>query len=294
MKIHHLNCGTINPPGGPLADGVSPWYRRGRAVCHCLLLETATGLVLVDTGIGTHTIEKPTGSTERWFVRGLHPSLDPRETALAQITALGFSANDVRHVVLTHLDVDHVGGLPDFPNASVHLSSNEFDALQHPRTWFERRRYLNQPALAHNPRWVPHADDGDTWMGFDGTQQIAGLDGIVLVPLYGHTVGHIGVAIAKDSAAGSKWLLHGGDSFSYHGQLETPARYPLGLKAFDNALQADKTLRLQNIERLRELAIRGDVDIFAAHDAHAFDRLTSTAPAHEPESNTHRDGQKKL
>jgi len=291
MKVHHLNCGTINPPGGSLADGESPWYRRGRAVCHCLLLETSTGLVLVDTGIGTHTIEKPTDSTERLFVRGLHPSLNPRETALAHITALGFSARDVRHVVLTHLDIDHIGGLPDFPNASVHLSRNELDALQHPRTWFERRRYLNQHALEHNPHWVPHADEGETWMGFEGAQLIDGLEGIVLVPLYGHTVGHIGVAVADETAGGTKWLLHGGDSFSYHGQLETPARYPWGLRAFDNLMQVDKTLRLQNIERLRELARHGEVDIFAAHDAHAFDRLASAAPAREPKPKTHRDGQ---
>ncbi|WP_157896264.1 hypothetical protein [Mycobacteroides chelonae] len=51
-----------------------------------------------------------------------------------------------------------------------------------------------------------------------------------------------------------------------------PHRYPLGLKVFDNILQADKPLRSQHIERLRELSQREDVDIFAARDAHAFDR----------------------
>ncbi|WP_078285593.1 MBL fold metallo-hydrolase [Mycobacteroides chelonae] len=281
MKIHHLNCGTMNPPGGPLADGASPWLARGRVVCHCLLLETDTGLVLIDTGIGTHNIEHPIKSLDRWFVWGLKPALDPRETAVAQITALGFAASDVRDIVLTHLDPDHIGGLPDFPNAAVHISGNEYHALQNPRTWFERRRYLDRSALAHNPNWVPHTSRGDTWMGFDGAQLIDGLgDDIVLVPLYGHTAGHIGIAVARQTSTGRKWLLHAGDSFSYHGQLETPARYPLGLRIFDSALQADKTLRLHNIERLRELAQRGDVDIFAAHDAHTFDRLAAQQPVH--------------
>ncbi|GAA1463488.1 MBL fold metallo-hydrolase [Williamsia maris] len=243
-----------------------------------MLLETSTGLVLVDTGVGTHTIETPTSTVERAFIRGVHPVLDPRETALAQITALGFSADDVRDVVLTHLDIDHIGGLPDFPTAAVHLSSNEYDALQNPRTWFERRRYLDQPSLAHQPRWVTHASFGDTWMGLEGVHLIEGIDDIVLIPLYGHTVGHIGIAVAVDTPNGRRWLLHGGDSFSYHGQLETPVRYPYGLRVFDSALQADKKMRLHNIERLRELAHREDVDIFAAHDAHAFDRLSLTGP----------------
>lgn len=37
MKVHHLNCGTMRPPGTPTL------------VCHVLLVETDNGLVLVDT-----------------------------------------------------------------------------------------------------------------------------------------------------------------------------------------------------------------------------------------------------
>ncbi len=37
---------------------------------------------------------------------------------------LGYSINDVRHIILTHLDLDHAGGLHDFPNAAVHVSGS--------------------------------------------------------------------------------------------------------------------------------------------------------------------------
>lgn len=40
MRVHHLNCGTMHPRFVP--DGL---------VCHVLLLETAAGLVLVDSGL---------------------------------------------------------------------------------------------------------------------------------------------------------------------------------------------------------------------------------------------------
>jgi glyoxylase-like metal-dependent hydrolase (beta-lactamase superfamily II) len=41
MKVHHLNCGTMNMPTAPM-------------VCHVLLVETDNGLVLVDSGFGSH------------------------------------------------------------------------------------------------------------------------------------------------------------------------------------------------------------------------------------------------
>lgn len=49
MRIHHLNCGTDCPFGGALFDGRSKGLT-GHLVCHCLLIETNEGLVLVDTG----------------------------------------------------------------------------------------------------------------------------------------------------------------------------------------------------------------------------------------------------
>jgi glyoxylase-like metal-dependent hydrolase (beta-lactamase superfamily II) len=52
------------------------------------------------------------------------------ETAIAQIEALGFSWEDVKHIALTHFHYDHAGGLPDFPGAKVHIFQGELDAIQ--------------------------------------------------------------------------------------------------------------------------------------------------------------------
>ncbi|WP_223281445.1 MBL fold metallo-hydrolase [Streptomyces antnestii] len=46
------------------------------------------------------------------------PVLDTGETAVRQVAALGYDIEDVRHIVLTHLDLDHAGGLRDFPPAA--------------------------------------------------------------------------------------------------------------------------------------------------------------------------------
>ncbi len=48
-KIHHLKCGSMCPVCAPLF-GQKGW--KAEIVCHCLLVETDRGLVLIDTGFG--------------------------------------------------------------------------------------------------------------------------------------------------------------------------------------------------------------------------------------------------
>ena len=114
----------MRPLGGRFIDGEPGRLRPARLVCHCLLLETPGGLVLVDTGFGQRDIADP-GPSLGAFRRMIRPVLDLEETAARQVVRLGFAVQDVRHVVLTHLDLDHAGGLPDFPHARVHVLAAE-------------------------------------------------------------------------------------------------------------------------------------------------------------------------
>ncbi|OBB84379.1 hypothetical protein A5779_06550 [Mycolicibacterium peregrinum] len=126
MKVHHLNCGTMNMPTAPM-------------VCHVLLVETDHGLVLVDSGYGSHDHRNPGKRVgpSRLVVR---PLFEDTETALHQIQQLGYQRDDVRHIVITHLDVDHIGGLSDFPEATIHVTAAEaLGAIKAP-SWRERFR----------------------------------------------------------------------------------------------------------------------------------------------------------
>jgi glyoxylase-like metal-dependent hydrolase (beta-lactamase superfamily II) len=191
--------------------------------------------------------------------------LDPKETMRAQLAPLGIRPDDVRHIVVTHLDLDHAGGLADFPRAKVHVHEVELAAALARKSGNEKRRY--RPAQwAHNPDWARLPVGGEAWQGFAGVNKLPGVAAeILLVPLYGHTRGHCGVAVRAPEG----WLLHAGDAYFHHGEVEPQRRCPTGLRLFQWLMQLDGAARLANQARLRALAndAAAKVRVFCSHDA---------------------------
>ena len=254
MAIHHLNCGSFRPHGS-MFGRIGP----DTAVCHVLLVERADGLLLVDSGFGTGDIAEPR-RLGRPFTAIMRPQLRDAETAVHQVQQLGYQPSDVRDIVLTHLDLDHAGGIGDFPHARVHVHVTELSAALNPATFNERRRYI-PGHWAHGPQWVEHDDAGDDWFGFASVRALD--DDVVLIPLAGHTHGHVGVAVRD----GGRWLLHAGDSYYNANEIATPPRYLPGLVAFQRLVAIDEQARRSNQSRLRELKTdHPEVSIFSAHD----------------------------
>jgi glyoxylase-like metal-dependent hydrolase (beta-lactamase superfamily II) len=275
VRIHHINCGTMCPRGQRLINGHGSLLGPGKLVCHVLLIEGPNGLTLVDTGFGTGDITQ-SDKMDSMFKALTRPALDSKETAIEQVKTLGFDANDVKHVVLTHLDIDHGGGLPDFPQAQVHLWAPELATMQNPPKR-ERRRYkVSASHWAHGPNWVTHDIGGDEWLGFESVRILPDSAAeILLIPLPGHSLGHTGVAVRHNN----NWLLHCGDAYFAHGDIETPRNCPAGLRAFQSLIQADGKLRHQNQDRLRDLASRhpSEVTLICSHDQTELERAQAAA-----------------
>lgn len=276
MRVHHLNCGTCCPLGGALFDGRSHSLF-GTLVCHCLLIETDAGLVLVDTGYGTRDIAHPVRRLSQFLQMLTNPQLRAEETAVARVRALGFDPADVRHIVVSHLDFDHAGGLEDFPNAAVHVTAREKEVADERRggALVSRKRY--RPG-----QWDEVADwrlyplgGGEPWFGFDAVRDLHGLPPeILLVPLTGHTWGHAGVAVRDDDG---RWLLYASDAYFYRGELDPDGyRCTPGLRSYQALMEVDRGQRLLNQQRLRALAreYRNEIRIFCAHDVVEMEQLT--------------------
>ena len=262
------------------------WIGGSEMCCHVLLVETpSSGLVLVDTGIGTADIEIP-ARLGRSFRFMMNPKFRREDCAVEQVRRLGHDPRDVRHLIVTHLDLDHAGGLSDFPHATVHVFAPEHDAFTRRATLHEKNRYrLLQ--VAHGPKWARYDLAGETWHDFDCVRSLEGLPPeILIVPLTGHTRGHSGIAVR---GAGGKWLFHAGDAFFHRAELHpTNPKCPGGLAAFQQVIAMDDKMRRRNQQRLRELAEDHghEVHVFCAHDPVQLQRLISVSNGRSVEGAT--------
>ncbi|MGY4344069.1 glyoxylase-like metal-dependent hydrolase (beta-lactamase superfamily II) [Bradyrhizobium sp. GM7.3] len=98
---------------------------------------------------------------------------------------------------------------------------------------------------------------------------------ILMIPLAGHTLGHCGIAVRS----GDKWLLHAGDSYFHHGQLDASPRMPLVLGYFQRRADMDRGMRIANQVRLRALKLNhGErVTIVNSHDPVDYERCRCNA-----------------
>lgn len=278
MRVHHLNCGTDCPFGGALFDGRSKGPL-AHLVCHCLLLETdSAGLVLVDTGYGLRDVKKPFPRISRPFAAMLNIRLREEETAVRQIERLGYSPRDVRHILITHLDFDHAGGLEDFPEAAVHLTRTELETFHQRRQGFVMRERYRPMQVNEVRHWRTYDPRGEDWFGFEAVRQLDGLPPeILLIPLKGHTWGHAGVAVDTDDG----WLLHAGDAYFFRDEVRRPERRCTpGLRLYQNLMEVDREARLRNQARLRDLSLDRDagVRMICAHDVVEYAACASGGP----------------
>jgi glyoxylase-like metal-dependent hydrolase (beta-lactamase superfamily II) len=277
VRVHHLNCGTMCPVGGRLMDGDSGGLF-GKLVCHCLLVESDRGLVLVDTGFGLNDVHRPTPRLSPFFLHLNRIQLREEDTAKRQVMRLGFRSEDVRHIVLTHLDFDHAGGIDDFPKATVHVLRAEYEAAHRRTTPIARGRYRPMQ-WRDQGSWRRYDPAGQRWFGFEAVRELDGLPPeLLLVPLVGHTFGHSGVAVRTDAG----WLFNAGDAYFYRGEmdLDRPHCTP-GLRLYQTMMEVDRARRLHNQERLRGLKREhaGEVRLFCAHDHAELEMALNDAPA---------------
>lgn len=182
MKIHPLCLGTLHMTEEMLlGKGGSP-DKQIDVPCWAVLVEHPDGLVLIDCGCQQQPAVDP--AAEKIY------SFRPEELLTSQLARLGYTPEDVTHLVLTHSHVDHAGNTFLFRKAEIFIDAAEYaGALE------DRRAYLagQRPGmpLQHLTRW----DEG---LDFHPVQapRTRLLEGITLVRFpRGHAYGFLAVVL---------------------------------------------------------------------------------------------------
>jgi glyoxylase-like metal-dependent hydrolase (beta-lactamase superfamily II) len=246
-SIHHLNCVKI----------VSPINNN---VCgHCMLLKEKGKLILIDTGIGLLDSLNPLERIGQQLIDIVGYRFDEKQTAVRQIENLGLTPEKVTDCIISHLDNDHIGGLADFPKAKVHLGAEEFANYNSGNP-----RYLKMP-LSHHPTINTYEKAEFTWFGFEARKVDINIETkIFIVPLFGHTFGHCGIALKIHG----KWLFYIADAYYMRVELNN-SNHPVNELAKMRA--DDNNLRIETLDKIRKLINEHpEVEVFGYHDIEEF------------------------
>ena len=89
-----------------------------------------------------------------------------------------------------------------------------------------------------------------------------------MVDLPGHSAGHFGVAVERNDG----WLLHAGDAYYDHREIEGAVPPPPGLRLFQKMISDDFDSAQTTQASLGELKAHKDLEIFCSHDPAEFSR----------------------
>jgi N-acyl homoserine lactone hydrolase len=108
---------------------------------------------------------------------------------LGRLASIGLAPEDVEHVALSHLHIDHAGGVGHLANATFYVQRRELQAAFWPPV-YQRDFYVRED-FDHPVRWKE----------LSGEHDIFGDGRIVLFPTPGHSVGHQSMLVRLDGGA---------------------------------------------------------------------------------------------
>jgi glyoxylase-like metal-dependent hydrolase (beta-lactamase superfamily II) len=157
------------------------------------LLEHPTiGPMLIDTGL--HSSVGVDGKGNLGFTGPLilkDLKFSPSEAVPAQLRERGIDPSDVRFVLMTHMHLDHASAITDFPNATVVVSSDEWEAADvfaGFRDGYVKRQFDH----GLDYRLLDFGDAGtDSFATFGRGIDLFGDGSVHAVFTPGHTAGHV-------------------------------------------------------------------------------------------------------
>lgn len=267
MRVHAIQTGLVRIKRRQVAPVASGARRRLDTLrdrqwsdwlpIHAWAIEHPAGTIVVDTGESARVNEP--GYLPRWhpwFRFGVGFRVAPEDEIGPQLERLGLDPAAVGTVVLTHLHVDHAGGLYHFPHARVLVAARELRAATGLRGRIDG--YLPD-------QWPPGLRMEALDLAPDPTGAFAGAatlaDGVRAVSTPGHTPGHVSVVVDGDPP-----LLIGGD---------VTYRLDLLMEGRIDGVAPDDAQAHDSVARVRAFIVATGAVCLPTHDPDSARRLAA-------------------
>ncbi|MGA2494807.1 MAG: MBL fold metallo-hydrolase [Roseiarcus sp.] len=265
MRIHAIATGRVRVKasqlvgrGGDLARRLAPIFDgewSGWLPTYAFAVEQRDGVVLIDTGVNAGLKRLP-----RWhpyFQLAVKFDVEPEQEAGPQLRVLGIAPSDVKMIVLTHLHIDHDGGLAPFHRARVLVSAGERAAA----AGFIGRinGYLPQRwPTSFDPEPLVFADE--PFGPFARSRRLTADGALVALPTPGHTASHVSVVLDD----GERRIVFVGDAAYSQDNL---------LAGRVDGISPNAAIARDTMARLAALAAERPTVLLPAHDPDAAGRL---------------------
>ena len=249
-----LTLGWEDLPRSVSVEGADPSLRMREPVPG-ILLHCDGGWLLLDTGFNT-ALMRDAALRRRFYGDPVHRAIlpgpgEPLEEALAHA---GIEMSEITAVGLSHLHLDHAGGLRHFTGLPVHCQQRELDFG------------LGARAERHAIYRIDFDDPTHDWRLADGDTEIA--PGVTAVLTPGHTPGHQSFVVDLDDSVGGGGFVFAFDAADLTENIEQEV-------SIGGRVDATPEECVEQVRRLRSIADRRGYPLVPGHDPVVWPALTA-------------------
>ena len=239
-----------------------------------ILVKHPAGDLLIDTGSSSQYDREISGFPFRtWLkLKSLAGQLKPKVPLPDLLRRIGEDPAKLRWAILSHVHLDHAGGLMDLPHLAVLLTREELQFAANPSV--QAGGYV---IAAHTQEFPPIAAptlqfEPTPYETFDESTDLYGDGSVVVVPLRGHTPGSVGIFL---NLSPTLRLFYVGDAVDDERGFEERVGKSLILRDSDN----DVSLANQIVGKLSELHEKvSELAIVPAHGRSAYKKFFPSGP----------------
>ncbi|MFC1580667.1 N-acyl homoserine lactonase family protein [Thermodesulfobacteriota bacterium] len=233
-KIYALKYAGPLSSSGALMMWLKEWEETVERNYYIWCLKGEGETVVVDAGVSPQIADE----------RGLAGYVSPAD----MLSRIGVKAEEVRHVILTHIHWDHADGITLFPNATIYIQEEEY------RFWIKdplsKRAPLQFFVIDSYLEYLAALEGTDRLVLLKGDQQV--LPGIDCLLAPGHDVALQAVAV---NTAKGKAILGSDCAHTFRNyQEDWPSTFIVDLPGW-----------MRTYDKLREAASSPDL-LFPGHD----------------------------